>query len=68
MKELKKEIENNLVIKKVKTYSAKDGRQVRVTNETYEKVKELSVEANMNIGDISEIIMDWAIDRVIIKE
>lgn len=56
--------ENILKIKRLKPYKVRDGRQVRVSEETYEKVKELADEANMTIGDISEIIMDWAIAKV----
>ncbi|MFM1525240.1 MULTISPECIES: hypothetical protein [Helcococcus] len=61
------EKENKLIIKKLKNNKVRDGRQVRVSQETYDEVVRLSNEANMNIGDISEIIMEWAIKRVVIQ-
>lgn len=56
-----------LIIQKVKTYTVRHGRQVRVSEETYEKVKELAEESGRSIGEISEMIMDWAIKNVIIE-
>lgn len=57
-----------LVMRKVKTYTVRHGRQVRVSEETYEKVKELSDATGRNIGEISEMLMDWAIDNVVVVE
>lgn len=65
MKELQTE---KLKIRKIKTYTIRHGRQVRVSEDTYEKIKDLADETGRNIGEISEIIMDWAIDNVVIVE
>lgn len=57
-----------LIITKIKTYTIRHGRQVRVSEETYEKIKELAEETGRNIGDVSEMLMDYAIDNVLIRE
>lgn len=64
---MKEFITEKLIIQKVKTYSVRSGRQVRVSNETYDRIKELATTTGRNIGEISEMIMDWAIDNVIVK-
>lgn len=56
--------DNILKIRKIKNNRVRDGRQVRVSEDTYNKIKQLADQANMNIGDIAELIMDWAIDHV----
>ncbi|MFM1572612.1 hypothetical protein EQF93_02565 [Helcococcus ovis] len=56
--------ENILRIRKIKNNRVRDGRQVRVSEETYNTIKQLADESNMNIGDIAELIMDWAIGHV----
>lgn len=56
--------ENILRIRKIKNNRVRDGRQVRVSEKTYNTIKQLANESNMNIGDIAELIMDWAIDHV----
>ncbi|MFL8952508.1 hypothetical protein [Helcococcus kunzii] len=56
--------ENILRIRKIKNNRVRDGRQVRVSEDTYNTIKKLADQANMNIGDIAELIMDWAIDHV----
>lgn len=57
-----------LIIRKVKAYTVRHGRQVRVSEDTYERIKNLSDETGRNIGEISEMIMDWAIDNVVIED
>ncbi|EHR33468.1 hypothetical protein HMPREF9709_01216 [Helcococcus kunzii ATCC 51366] len=57
-----------LTIRKIKTYTIRHGRQVRVSEETYERIKDLADETGRNIGEISEMIMDWAIDNVVVVE
>lgn len=57
-----------LVIKKIKTYTVRHGRQVRVSEDTYEKVKQIAEDTGRSIGEISEMIMDWAIENVVIEE
>lgn len=56
--------EITLKIRRLKSNRVRDGRQVRVSEETYNTIKQLADEANMNIGDIAELIMDWAINHV----
>lgn len=60
--------DNILKIRKIKSNRVRDGRQVRVSEDTYNTIKQLADQANMNIGDIAELIMDWAIDHVEIVE
>lgn len=63
-----KELETKkLVIRKIRTYTVRHGRQVRVSGDTYERIKELADETGRNIGEISEMLMDWAINNVVVE-
>ncbi|MFL8888907.1 hypothetical protein [Helcococcus kunzii] len=67
MKELELQTQK-LVIKKIRTYTIRNGRQVRVLEDTYDKIKKIADDTGRNIGDVSEMIMAWAIDNVVIED